>query len=202
MKTALSIGNRLRDLRSERNLSQRALANLAGISTNSVGLIERDEISPGIITLQNLATALRVRVSYFFEEESEQKILLIKANQRSSMDSQGVRIESIGSHIHAQEVEPFLIKLEPNTSSGERQVIHSGHEVVYCLKGKLEYFIDGSIYPLEEGDFLVFEAHLPHLWRNPFESPAEFLLILQTPGATLEPVKRHFMEYPSVTHLD
>ncbi|MFH2038370.1 MAG: cupin domain-containing protein [Chloroflexota bacterium] len=202
MKIALSIGNRLRDLRSERNLSQRALADLAGISTNSVGLIERDEISPGIITLQNLATAMRVRVSYFFEEETDQKILLVKANQRSSMDSRGVRIESIGSHIHAQEVEPFLIKLEPNTSSGERKVIHSGHEVVYCLKGKLEYFIDGSIYPLEEGDFLVFEAHLPHLWRNPFESPAEFLLILQTPGATLEPVKRHFVEYPSVTHLD
>jgi len=202
MKTALTIGSKLKNLRSERNLSQRALADLAGISTNSVSLIERDEISPSVTTLQNLATALRVRVSYFFEEESEQKILLVKANQRSLMDSQGVRIESIGSRIHAQEVEPFLIKLEPNTSSGERQVIHAGHEVVYCIKGKMEYFIDGSVYQLDEGDFLVFEAHLPHLWRNPFETPAEFILILQTPGATLEPVKRHFVEYPSVTHIE
>ncbi len=202
MKTALTIGNKLKNLRSERNLSQRALADLAGISTNSVSLIERDEISPSVTTLQNLATALRVRVSYFFEEESEQKILLVKANQRSLMDSQGVRIESIGSRIHEQEVEPFLIKLEPNTSSGERQVIHAGHEVVYCIKGKMEYFIDGSVYQLDEGDFLVFEAHLPHLWRNPFETPAEFILILQTPGATLEPVKRHFVEYPSVTHIE
>jgi hypothetical protein len=39
------------------------------------------------------------------------------------------------------------------------------------------------------------------LWRNPFEAEAEFLLILQTPGAKLEPVKRHFVEYPSVTHI-
>jgi hypothetical protein len=28
------------------------------------------------------------------------------------------------------------------------------------------------------------------------------ILILQTPGATQEPVRRHFVEYPSVTHIE
>jgi len=202
MKTASSLGTKLRSLRAERNWSQRSLAEAAGISPNSVSLIERDEISPSVAMLQNLATALHVRVSYFFEDESDQKILHVKANQRSTMNSQGVCIESIGNRINGQEVEPFLVKLNPQTSSGERQVIHTGHEVVYCTKGKLEYFIDGTSYQLEEGDFLIFEANLPHLWRNPFENPAEFILILQTPNATLEPIKRHFVEYPSMTHID
>lgn len=197
-----SVGERLRIVRSERDLSQRALAQLAGISPNSVSLIERDEISPSVTTLQNLATALHVRVSYFFETESEQKILHSKAKDRSCADSRGVCIQSIGSRIHEQEIEPFLIKLAPRASSGERQVIHAGHEVVYCLKGKLEYLIDGTIYQVEAGDFLLFEAGQPHLWRNPFDSEAEFILILQTPGATLEPIKRHFVEYPSVTHME
>lgn len=202
MKPERTVGDRLRTLRAERNLSQRALAQLASISPNSVSLIERDEISPSVATLQNLATALHVRVSYFFEEETEQSVLHIKAAQRTSVDSQGVRIESIGSRIHAQEVEPFLVRLAPHTRSGERQVIHAGHEVVYCLKGRLEYLIDGTVYQVEQGDFVLFEASLPHLWRNPFDTEAEFLLILQTPGATLEPVKRHFVEYPSITHID
>jgi len=202
MKTSSSLGAKLRILRAERNLSQRSLAEAAGISPNSVSLIERDEISPSVAMLQNLATALHVRVSYFFEDESDQKILLVKANQRSTVNSQGVWIESIGNRINGQEVEPFLVKLNPQTSSGERQVIHAGHEVVYCTKGKLEYFIDGTSYQLDEGDFLIFEANLPHLWRNPFEHPAEFILILQTPGAGLEPIKRHFVEYPSMTHID
>jgi transcriptional regulator with XRE-family HTH domain len=201
MKQKLSVGERLHNLRNERDLSQRVLAQQAGISTNSISLIERDEISPSVATLQNLATALHVRVSYFFEDESEQSVLHVKANQRSAVDSQGVRIESIGSRIQAQEIEPFLVQLAPHTSSGERQVIHAGHEVVYCLKGKLEYLIDGTVYQVEEGDFLVFEASLPHLWRNPFDASAKFILILQTPGATLEPVKRHFVEYPSITHI-
>jgi quercetin dioxygenase-like cupin family protein len=166
-------------------------------------LIERNEISPSVATLQNLATALHVRVSYFFEDEtSEESIIHVKASQRSTVDTQGVRIQSTGSRIRSQEVEPFVVCLSPHTGSGERQVVHAGHEVVYCLKGRIEYIIDGTSYQVEEGDFLLFEANLPHLWRNPFDDPAEFILILQTPGATQEPVKRHFIEYPSVTHIE
>jgi quercetin dioxygenase-like cupin family protein len=92
--------------------------------------------------------------------------------------------------------------MAPHTSSGERQVIHTGHEVVYCLQGIIEYLIDGTIYQVEQGDFVLFEASLPHLWRNPYDTEAQFLLILQTPGDTLDPVKRHFVEYPSITHID
>ncbi len=197
------VGERLKSLRSERNLSQKALAKLANISTNSVSLIERNEISPSVVTLQNLATALHVRISYFFEDEaSEKSILHVKAGQLSSVNSQGVQIEGAGSRIRAQEVEPFVVHLAPHSGSGERQVVHTGHEVVYCLSGKIEYIIDGTSYPVEQGDFLIFEANLPHLWRNPYDVPAEFILILQTPGATQEPVKRHFVQYPSVTHAE
>ena len=201
MDKPVALGAKLRSVRTERNLSQRALADLAGISPNSVGLIEREEISPSIATLQNLATALNIRMSYFFEDDTENKVLHVKTELRHGLDSQGVYIESMGGRLHGQEMEPFVIHLEPNTSSGERQVIHTGHEVVYCLFGKFEYFIDGTSYFLEQGDFLLFEANLPHLWRNPFDVPAEFILILQTPDALLDPVKRHFVDYPSVPHI-
>jgi transcriptional regulator with XRE-family HTH domain len=201
MKNITSPGIRLRNLRTKRKLSQRKLAEMAGISPNSVSLIEREEISPSVATLQNLATALNVRMSYFFEDETEQRVIHAKAETRPSINSQGVHIESTGGRIPHQEMEPFLIQLAPNTSSGERQVIHTGHEVVYCLHGKFEYFVDGESYIIEKGDFLLFEANLPHLWRNPFDEPAEFILILQTPGAALDPVKRHFVNYPSVPHI-
>ena len=134
MAKVLSVGDKLRILRTERSLSQRSLAQLANISPNSISLIERDEISPSVATLQNLATALHVRISYFFESESEQNILHVKAGQRPFLDSQGVRIESLGGRVRDQEVEPFLVHLEPKTTgSGERQVVHSGHEVVYLV---------------------------------------------------------------------
>jgi quercetin dioxygenase-like cupin family protein len=69
------------------------------------------------------------------------------------------------------------------------------------LQGRVEYVIDGKVYLLEMGDILIFEANLPHLWRNPFDDKAKLILVLQTPNASREPVQRHFSNHPSVSHV-
>jgi transcriptional regulator with XRE-family HTH domain len=196
-----SVGNRLRQIREERGLSQRELAQRASISTNAISLIERDENSPSVSTLQNLATALNVRMSFFFEDNEPTQVLHVKAANRPAISSKGLQIEGLGGKLSYQEVEPFVVKLEPNSGSGERQVVHTGHELVYCLSGSVEYLIDGQIYSLEVGDMLLFEAHLPHLWRNVTEEPASILLVLQATGQTEESVERHFSDYPSLRHI-
>ena len=63
METAFSLGDKLRHLRSERNISQRDLARLAGLSPNSISLIERDETSPSVATLQSLAAVSYTHLS-------------------------------------------------------------------------------------------------------------------------------------------
>jgi len=202
MEKKFSVGDKLRQIRSERNISQRDLARLADLSPNSISLIERDETSPSVATLQSLASALNIRMSYFFEEESPTSVLHLKSGSRPKIENSGVVIEGMGKTLPAQEMEPFTITLDPKAGSGgERQVVHSGHEFVYCLQGKIEYVIDGEIYLMEQGDILIFEATLPHLWRNPFDTQAKFILVLQTPNASREPVERHFSSHPSIKHI-
>jgi len=201
MNKNFSLGAKLRAIRNERNLSQRELAKESGISPNAISLIERDENSPSVSTLQSLAAALNVKMSYFFEDEETHSILHKKTGQRPIITSKGVEIEGIGGELHHQEMEPFRVTLAPHSGSGERQVVHTGHEFVYCLVGNVEYIIDGNVYPLEAGDFLMFEAHQPHVWRNTTDQEAKFLLVLQTPEESTEPVERHFSSYPSLSHL-
>lgn len=201
MEKENSLGKKLRALREERGVSQRELAQLAELSTNAISLIERDETSPSVSTLQNLATALNIKMSYFFDDHAPTPILHVKAASRPVIDSKGVRIEGLNGKLKGQEVEPFLISLKPHSGSGERQVVHTGHELVYCLAGNVEYFIDGQIYLLEAGDFLLFEAHLPHLWRNVTKKEALILLVLHASGQVGQSVERHFSDYPSVMHL-
>ena len=202
MESSFSLGEKLRQLRSERTISQRDLAKLAGLSPNSISLIERDETSPSVATLQSLASALNIRMSYFFEEETPLSVLHIKSDARPRIESDGVVIESTGKTMPLQELEPFAITLGPKAGSGgERQVVHSGHEFVYCLQGKIEYVIDGKVYLMEVGDILIFEATLPHLWRNPFNTEAKIILVLQTPNASRVSVQRHFSNHPSINHI-
>ena len=201
MEKTFSLGAKLRAIRDERGLSQRELAQRAGLSANAISLIERDENSPSVSTLQSLAAALHVKMSYFFEDEQPDSVLLVRPEGRPAIVSKGVKIEGSGRRLHRQEMEPFLITLAPHSESGDRQVVHTGHEFVYCQKGNVEYIIDGTVYRLNAGDFLIFEAHLPHIWRNTTDVEAEFLLVLQTPTESDEPVQRHFSSYPSLSHL-
>jgi transcriptional regulator with XRE-family HTH domain len=202
MDELLSVGVKLRELRKERNLSQRDLASQAGISPNAISLIERDEISPSVATLQRLAAALKVKMSYFFEDDSAQmSVIHIKASERPSLTSKGLMIAGLGRRLRGQELEPFFVAMAPEAESGRQPVIHSGHELVCCLRGTVEYEIDGTTYQLQAGDFLLFEAELPHHWRNPSAEKAELLLILQSSDGSSEPVRRHFSSHPSVTHI-
>ena len=195
------LGSRLRAVRKERSLTQRALADRAGVSSNAISLIERGEISPSVSTLQNLATALQVKMSYFFDEDVQTDILHVKASERPALESKEVIIEGLGKRLNGQEMEPFFVSLAPDSEGGGRQVIHPGHEFVYCVRGRVAYEIDGTVYVLSEGESLLFEAQLPHHWRNPTGETAELLLILQISDGSNEAVRRHFPSYPSVTHV-
>ena len=197
-----SLGTRLRALRNERNLSQRDLARASGISANAISLIERDENSPSVATLQNLAAALNVKMSYFFDEEAvNHSVLVFRNGGLPAITSNGTTIASLSERLKGQELEPFRVTLKPLAGSGDRLVIHSGHEFVYCLRGTIEYMIDYVRYELHSGDLLLFEAQLPHRWRNPGLEEAELLLILDTSYATSDPIQRHFIDHPSLTHI-
>lgn len=56
------MGNRIRDLRKKRNISQEELANEADIPLSQIGRIERGETNPTISTLFVLAQALDVEL--------------------------------------------------------------------------------------------------------------------------------------------
>jgi transcriptional regulator with XRE-family HTH domain len=196
-----SLGTRLRDLRRERNLSQRDLAERAGLSPNAISLIERDEISPSVATMQRLAGALNVRMSYFFDSHDEMHVVYSRAERRPEIASKDVRIEGLGAKLNGQEMEPFLVTLAPGADTCNTPVVHAGHEFVCCLEGRLEYLVAGTAYPLESGEYLMFEANLPHCWRNATELEARFLLVLHSPSGPGDPAQGHFTDHPSVAHL-
>lgn len=67
----MKFGDAVRCLRKERNLSQEALAERAGMNADFVGFIERGENVPTLTTILQLARALGVQPSTIIKDFDE-----------------------------------------------------------------------------------------------------------------------------------
>lgn len=67
-KILIKLGERVKLLREERNLSQFQLANEAEIPKTQIGRIERAEINTTYLTLYKIATALKVNLKELIQE--------------------------------------------------------------------------------------------------------------------------------------
>ena len=191
------VGRRLRELRTQQGYSLRALADRSGLNINTLSLIENGKSSASVSTLQTLAQALDVSISSFFETNPvEQPIVFTRSDERPLAVIGSTQMHNLGKNLAGHNVQPFAVTLEPGMGSGERMTVHTGHEFVYCLSGKIFFRIQDQEFNLESGDSLVFEAHLPHCWENRGTCPVQFLLVLYPADLREEPVGRHLsLEY-------
>jgi len=191
----INVGQRLRQLRAESELSIRALAEKSQLNANTLSLIENGKTSPSVSTLRQIALALDVPIKAFFEVDGpQQQIVFQKAGQRPCADFSYGTMEDLGAGLARGGVEPFVVSLKPNSGSGDQLIVHTGLEFVYCIKGQIEYEIEGQIFLLDPGDSLLFEAHLPHRWKNATDRPSNSLLILCPHDGHDSPTSRHFAE--------
>ncbi len=188
-----NLGSRLHELRSARGLSLRALAVISGLNVNTLSLIENQRTSPSVSTLQQLAQALNIPISSLFENDQyHNRVAHQKAGTRPLVAFKHGSIEDLGAGMSRFGAEPFIITLDPNVDSGKNPIVHTGREFVYCLLGHIAYKVDSETYLLGPGDSLLFEAYLPHQWKNLDPTPSSNLLLLCPLDERDRPTERHF----------
>ena len=108
----LDVGGRIREIRGERQLSLRALAERCGLSVNAISRIERGGSSPTVSSLLRLATSLGVHITDLFRTGPEQSTILVRRNRRPRSRGDGTLMESLGIGLPRQILEPFLMTIE------------------------------------------------------------------------------------------
>jgi transcriptional regulator with XRE-family HTH domain len=189
----IDVGRCLRVLRAGRGLSIRSLAEQSGLNVNTLSLIENSKTSPSVSTLQQLASALDIPITAFFETDTpKNNISYQKAAQRPRAAFAHGTLEDLGTGLTLQGGQPLLVTLEPKADSGPTPIVHTGHEFVFCLEGHLAYTIEDLVYQIDPGDSLLFEAHLPHSWQNIGEKASRSLLIMCPADESDRPTDYHF----------
>jgi transcriptional regulator with XRE-family HTH domain len=175
--TIITLGSRLRQLRTKRGLSLAQVASACGVSVGFLSALERSQMSASVGTLRRLARYYRTNILEFFDPPKSNS-RLVRPSQRKVLEAgPGVRMELLAGGNTV--MEPHLFRIKPRAGSGESYA-HEGEEFLFVLRGELKIALADEEYHLKRGDSFYFESATPHRWKNP-GSGETWLLWVNTP---------------------
>ncbi|WP_411032757.1 helix-turn-helix domain-containing protein [Shinella sp. BYT-45] len=172
-------GQNLRRLRTRRGYSLDRLAKVSGVSRAMLGQIETGKSSPTLSILAKIAAALDVTCgSLIIEEDEPTTVLLTRAASKTLSSSDGkFETRALFPYDGDRTVEFYELHLAPHHAERAEAHRHGTVENLVVAQGTVEVVVGKQPYILGEGDALVFEADVPHVYRNMTGNPATIYLV-------------------------
>ena len=181
----VNVGERVRAVREERNLSLQDISQRTDLSVSMLERIENGSLAPPLGTVIKLAKALDLKMGYFISGDEDRPYTIVRKSDRkvvSRYDSKkgtyyGYGYESLAPHKTDRHMEPFLVTLDPAETEEERST-HDGQEFIYVLEGVMEVRLGEEIHLLEPGDAIYYDSTVPHLVKCHGQERTRILAVL------------------------
>lgn len=172
------LGPRIRQLRRAQGLTLQALGRETGLTHAFLSQVERGIAQPSLRTLGRITSVLGVTIASLLQlpdqEGGPRLTRLADPDSKTFSSGDGslrmTLLTGTGNNLQAFMADGRLPPMEIAS--------HPGEELVVSLEGRLEIGVDGTTYPLEAGDALVFDGSLPHEYRTVGHAQARFLVIV------------------------
>lgn len=172
------IAANLKELRAQRNLSLGQLAKLSGISKAILSDLEKGAGNPTINTIWKIANGLNVPYTKLMDRvENEATLVRLAQTAVQYGQSEHYRVHCYFPSTSQRNFELFYVELDPESSNASIGHSQRAQEYIYLLEGELEVHTGSEDYTLAQGDALLFDSSLSHVYRNRREAPARFLVI-------------------------
>ncbi len=178
----MEIGNKLKRLRVQNNLTQEELADRCELSKGFISLIERDLASPSISTLSDLLQCLGTDLKSFFNDAADNDVVFtgddvfVKENIED-----GNIINWIVPNSQKNDMEPIIIELMAGGKS-YADVPHSGEEFGYVLSGTIVLVLGNKQYKVHKGESFYYQADKEHYIINKGKTTAKVLWVSTPPN--------------------
>jgi transcriptional regulator with XRE-family HTH domain len=169
----MELGEKLKAIRVEKNMTLEEVAKKSSLTKSFISQIELNKTSPSITSLMKVTSALEIRLTDLFREDSPVEDVLVKKEKRDSYYNKKTQLtmEMLSTRFPDQKMEPIYFYGEGRAATDA--ITRVGQEFVYILKGKIKLIIDQKVYVAEEGDTLYFDSSIPHSWENPSTEAVE-----------------------------
>ena len=108
----VQIGEKIKRLRLENNLTQEELADRCELSKGFISQLERDMTSPSIASLMDILESLGTNLQVFFSETVEEKIVFKTEDFFEKEDGDlGYKLEWIIPNAQKNMMEPIMLKI-------------------------------------------------------------------------------------------
>ena len=165
----LIVGRNLRRLRTRRGHSLERLAKLSGVSRAMLGQIETGKSAPTISLLWKVATALGVPFANLLTAQDSQSTAVLRSDRAKVLASSDGRFRSraLFPFDGERKVEFYELHLAAHHREDAQAHAPGTRENLIVAKGAIE-IVTGKERPhtLAEGDAILFEADVPHSYRN------------------------------------
>lgn len=177
-ETVQAIGARVRELRSQRQLTLQALADMTGLSASLLSLVERGKTSPSIGTLVSVAYALGIHMNDLVpgDNPSWASPVTRRADQREFSTPAGVTRRVIKDD-RARGIEIAINEYAPGGSSAESSLHHEGYEYGMVWEGTLTVYLANDRHVLKAGDSIGYDSTRPHRICNESKRPTRALWV-------------------------
>lgn len=174
------VGRNLRRLRTRRGHSLERLAKISGVSRAMLGQIELGRSAPTINLLWKVARALEVPFASLLTSPKMPGSIVLRADHSKSLVSQSGAFSSRALFPFDREhkVEFYELRLVAHgLEEAEPHPPGTVENLVLC-QGDVEIKAAGTTHNLNPGDAILFEADVPHSYRNTGEVEAVMYLVM------------------------
>ena len=180
----VNIGEKLKELRIQRNLTQEELADRCELSKGFISQVERNLASPSIATLTDMLECLGSDLKTFFSEaEQEEKIVFEPADMFEKTNEETLHGSIVWLVPSAQKnsMEPIRLTLMPGART-ETDNPHEGEEFGYVLSGSVQLVLGEKRYRIKKGGSFYFRPTKLHYLTNAGKIEARVLWVSTPPS--------------------
>ena len=176
----MNIGDRLRRLRMQRNLTQEEMADRCELSKGFISQVERDLASPSIATLTDMLECLGSDLKTFFSAADEdEKIVFEPADMFEKTDEENLRGSILWLVPSAQknEMEPILVNIGPGGKMNDEDTMKTS-----VLSGSIVLKIGDKKHRVKTGGSFCIHPTAPHCLINTGKRSAKVLWVSTPPS--------------------
>lgn len=178
----MKIGDKIKQLRIQMNLTQEELANRSELSKGFISQVERDLNSPSISTLVDILQCLGTNLRDFFNEDVIEKVVFVKEDVFVQENEELSHIINwIVPNAQKNQMEPILITLNKDGRSNVYNA-HEGEIFGYVMSGTVNICVGNKTHKAGEGQSFYYKASSSHYLQNLYDGNSTVLWVSYPPN--------------------